>query len=82
MNRRAVSVNKRPPAVNVGVGTRVRIVDPKHPHFPETGTFVGNTIRLVTGDVMTELKLDSCRHGTGGCFVSKGQVSLLVGDAS
>ena len=52
---------------------RVRISDPDHPHYPESGTLTGEIISLL-GTPMALLKLDSCRHGTDGCYVSKGQV--------
>jgi hypothetical protein len=55
---------------------RVIICDPKHPHYPETGTLTGKIISLL-GTPMAEMKLDSCRHGTDGCFVKKGQVKGL-----
>lgn len=54
---------------------RVRIVDPQHPHYPESGRLTGNTISVL-GTPMTEVKLDACRHGTSGCFVTKGQIAI------
>jgi hypothetical protein len=55
---------------------RVQIVDPEHPHFEEYGRFTGRIIALrwSRGDQMAEVELESCRHGTEGCFVSPGQV--------
>lgn len=54
---------------------RVRICDPKHPHYPETGVMTGKMIRMIFDDtLMAEVKLDTCQHGTDACFVKKGQV--------
>jgi hypothetical protein len=53
---------------------RVRICDPDHPHYPESGVLTGEQISLF-GKPMALLKLDSCRHGTDGCYVSQGQVA-------
>ncbi len=56
----------------------VRIVDPEHPHYPETGYLTGKVLTpRWGGDPMAEMTLDSCRHGTDACFVSKGQVEGL-----
>lgn len=58
---------------------RVQIVNRRHPHFEEYGRFTGKVIRPVwakndgRGD-MAEVKLEHCRHGADGCFVSKGDV--------
>jgi len=54
---------------------RVSIVDRRHPHFPEGGLLTGKIISVL-GQPMTELRLDNCRHGTDGCFVSKGQIAF------
>lgn len=54
---------------------RVRIVDREHPHFPESGKLTGKIITLF-GTPMAELKLDNCIHGTDGCFVKHGQISI------
>lgn len=54
----------------------VRISDPKHPHYPEHGRFTGKIITLF-GEPMAEVAIDNCKHGTSGCFVSKGQVAIL-----
>lgn len=54
----------------------VRISDPEHPHYPETGVLAGEMISVL-GKTMALVKLDSCRHGTDACYVSKGQVSEL-----
>jgi hypothetical protein len=51
---------------------RVQITDPNHPHFPEHGAFTGKVISVL-GTSMAEVKLDHCRHGTGGCFVLASQ---------
>lgn len=55
---------------------RVQIVNRDHPHFEEYGRFTGKiiTMRFGNGDQMAEVKLENCRHGTDGCFVSKGDV--------
>lgn len=53
---------------------RVRICDPKHPHYPESGWLTGEMI-TVLGKPMALLRLDDCRHGTDGCYVGKGQVA-------
>ena len=51
----------------------VRISDPEHPHFGESGRFTGKVISL-SGKPMAEVALDHCKHGTDGCFVSQGQI--------
>lgn len=56
---------------------RVRISDPEHPHYPETGWLNGKGIVLL-GKQMAEMDIDNCKHGTSGCFVSAGQVSQIV----
>lgn len=53
---------------------QVRICDPAHPHFGESGELTGKVIRLLGKTDMAEVKLHNCIHGTDGCFVSKGQV--------
>lgn len=55
---------------------RVQIVNRDHPHFEEYGRFTGKIIRMKFGaqNEMAEVKLENCRHGTDGCFVSKGDV--------
>lgn len=55
---------------------RVRISDPDHPHFPESGTLTGEIVSLF-GKPMALLKLDSCRHGTDACYVGAGQATEL-----
>lgn len=55
---------------------KVLISDRSHPHYGETGTMTGKIISLF-GKPMAEVRLDACRHGTDGCFVSKGQVSEM-----
>lgn len=52
----------------------VQITDPTHPHFREYGTLTGKIITFPWGASMAEVKLDNCKHGTDGCFVSRGQV--------
>jgi hypothetical protein len=58
---------------------RVQIVNPEHPHFEEYGRFTGKiiTMRFGDGPEMAEVKLEHCRHGTEGCFVSKGDVKQV-----
>ena len=55
---------------------RIQIVNRKHPHFEEYGRFTGKiiTMRFGLGGSMAEVTLENCRHGTDGCFVSKGDV--------
>lgn len=55
---------------------RVQIVNRKHPHFEEYGRLTGKivTMRFGKQEQMAEVKLEHCRHGTDGCFVSKGDV--------
>lgn len=56
----------------------VRISDPSHPHYPETGRFTGKIITPIWGGDMAEVKLDQCKHGTDACFVSRGQVRTIT----
>lgn len=55
---------------------RVQIVRREHPHFEEYGRFTGKVITMRFGDdkSMAEVKLENCRHGVDGCFVSVGDV--------
>ena len=55
--------------------TRVRIVDKDHPHYGESGHLTG-TIISVVGKRMAEMKIEHCRHGTDGCFISRGQIEI------
>ena len=55
--------------------TRVRIVDREHPHYPESGYLTGSIINVL-GQLMAEMKIDGCRHGTDGCFISRGQIAV------
>jgi hypothetical protein len=55
----------------------VRITDPEHPHYPETGRFTGEVIRPIWGEEMAKVALDNCRHGTDACFVSPGQIAEI-----
>lgn len=59
---------------------RVQIVNRKHPHFEEYGRFTGKVITMRFGarDPMAEVKLEHCKHGTDGCFVSKGDVRQVA----
>jgi hypothetical protein len=53
---------------------RVQIVDRQHPHYEEYGRFTGKIITMrFSGESMAEVKLEHCRHGADGCFVTKGQ---------
>mgnify|MGYP001585292672 CR=1 FL=1 len=61
------------------IGRLVRIVDEKHPHYPEHGRLTGKLISVL-GKPMTEVTLHGCVHGTDGCFVSAGQIELVRGD--
>ena len=54
----------------------VRISNPGHPHYPETGRFTGEVIRLF-GKPMAKVDLDNCRHGTAACFVSPGDIQEI-----
>lgn len=57
----------------------VRICDPEHPHYPETGTLTGKIVTMrFSGTEMAEMKLDACRHGGDACFVGKGQVEQIA----
>jgi len=53
---------------------RVQIVDRAHPHFEEYGRFTGKIIKPIWGGRMAEVRLEHCRHGVDGCYVSPGQV--------
>lgn len=55
----------------------VRISDPAHPHYPETGRFTGEIVTMVWGARMAKVKLDVCAHGTDACFVSPKQVTQI-----
>lgn len=55
----------------------VRIIDPTHPHYPETGRWTGEIIKPVWGGTMGKVKLDHCKHGTDACFVSAHQIRQI-----
>ena len=59
---------------------RVQIVNREHPHFEEYGRFTGKiiTMRFGAGKQMAEVKLEHCRHGVDGCFVSPGDVRKVA----
>jgi hypothetical protein len=59
---------------------RVQIVNRDHPHFEEYGRLTGKiiTMRFGLGNQMAEVKLENCRHGVDGCFVSKGDVQQVA----
>lgn len=52
---------------------RVKIVGREHPHRGEYGRFDGSTINVL-GKRMALVKLENCRHGTDGCYVSPGDI--------
>jgi hypothetical protein len=58
---------------------RVQIVNRKHPHFEEYGRLTGKIITMRFGDEMAEVRLENCRHGADGCFVSRGDVIQVAG---
>lgn len=64
----------------VEIDYRVRITKRSHPHYGEVGKFTGKLIRMPWGSkpTMAEVKLEDCRHGVDGCFVSKGDVAKVV----
>jgi hypothetical protein len=58
---------------------RVQIVNREHPHFEEYGRLTGKLITFkYSGEQMAEVKLEHCRHGGDGCFVSKGDVKQVA----
>lgn len=54
----------------------IQIIDAEHPHFREYGVMTGKVIQMNHGrqQLMAEVRLHNCQHGTDGCFVEKGQV--------
>jgi hypothetical protein len=64
----------RGPAIDRAARLRVYICDRKHPHYGESGEMTGKIVMLM-GEPMAEVALDNCKHGTSGCFVSKGQIA-------
>lgn len=68
-----------PPHGGEGPLQRVQVIDRDHPHFEEYGRFSGKIITMrFSGESMAEVILENCRHGGGGCFVSKGQVKQVA----
>lgn len=59
---------------------RVQIINRSHPHFEEYGRFTGKIIKMKFGlqNEMAEVQLENCRHGTGSCFVTKGDVRAVA----
>lgn len=57
----------------------VRITDPEHPHYPETGRFTGEVIKFKfgIGASMAKIALDNCKHGTDACYVAQGQIAEI-----
>jgi hypothetical protein len=54
---------------------RVRIIDPEHPHYRETGVFTGEIVQFTHWQgKMAKIALDACPHGVHACFVSPGQI--------
>jgi hypothetical protein len=51
----------------------VKIVNRDHPHFGEYGRWAGETISVI-GKRMALIKLEHCKHGTDGCYVSPGDI--------
>lgn len=62
-------------------GSYVQIIDPSHPHYPETGRWAGNVVSLF-GKPLAEITLDGCKHGTDGCFVAQGQIRQISDPAA
>lgn len=56
---------------------RVQIVNPDHPHFPEHGTYTGEVIRFLSGELMANIDLDHCQHGMKACFVDAEDIVLV-----
>ncbi len=52
--------------------TLMRIIDPDHPHYRESGYLTGKVISVL-GTAMAEMRIENCRHGTEGCFIKQGQ---------
>ncbi len=61
---------------------RVKIVKRDHPHRGEIGRFTGKIIAFKWGEGkrMAEVRLENCKHGTDGCFVSPGDVRQVDDD--
>jgi hypothetical protein len=54
---------------------RVRIIDPEHPHYRETGVFTGEIVQFTHWQgKMAKIALDACQHGVTACYVSPGQI--------
>ena len=76
MNERNDLPMTPPPETNP-LTMRVKVVKPTHPHVGEIGRFTGKVISIpgaIKASTMAEVRLENCRHGTDGCFVSKGDV--------
>lgn len=60
---------------------RVKIVRRDHPHHGEYGRFTGEVVQPKWGGApMALVKLENCVHGTGACYVSKGDVRQVNDD--
>jgi hypothetical protein len=59
---------------------RVQIVNREHPHFEEYGRFTGKIVNMkfCRRELMAEVKLENCCHGTDGCFVNAGDVRQVA----
>jgi hypothetical protein len=69
-----------PPSQGAQPLPRVQIVNREHPHFEEYGRFTGKVIQMKFsgGKQMAEVKMENCRHGSEGCFVSVGDVRQVA----
>lgn len=64
-----------------GEAPRVKIVGKEHPHRGEYGRFTGEVITMKTdGSRMALVKLEHCKHGTDGCYVSPGDIREVNDD--
>lgn len=55
---------------------RVRITDPNHPHYPETGWLTGEIIKPFWG-TMGKVQLDHCKHEVDACYVWPSQITPI-----
>ncbi len=54
---------------------RMRISDPDHPHYGESGYLTGEILRMkFTHESMAKLRLEHCQHGVDACYIAKGQI--------
>lgn len=62
------------------IGARVRISDPKHPHYNRIGEWRGAKKLVGVTEPMGEIRFTDQGPGIGGpdgCFVNRGQIELL-----